>query len=557
MGKKRLDVLLCERGMVESRQRAQALIMSGLVFMGDQRMDKAGMAVDESAELRIRGQELTYVSRGGLKLEKAMKTFPIRLQGAVCGDIGASTGGFTDCMLQNGAEKVYAVDVGYGQLAWKLRSDPRVVCLERTNARYLTHEQVPDALDFASVDVSFISLRLILPALRGLLKPGGHVVCLVKPQFEAGREKVGKKGVVREPGVHLEVLERFLLHAAETDFSVKGLTFSPIRGPEGNIEYLGYLSTGAGEACCGDLAALVAESHSTLEGEARLKVVLSPNPYRDRGLKAALRASAILEQGGIETSMCLPFSLDSGSRVELPSQQEFRAMQAELKNADMLICFGGDGTILHAARDAIAHKVPVLGVNMGSVGFMAELEHSELDLLSRVAEKKYTLEPRMMLDVVIRRGKDIVCRDLALNDAVITKGAVARVIDLDVSGDGVPIYDFSGDGVILSTPTGSTAYSMSAGGPIVEPTAENIIVTPICAHALHAKSLVLDRSRVVRVKIGRLSRKSAHLSVDGGRAFKLCSSDVVEVRRSKCVTQVVRLTQRSFYEIINQKLGRG
>ena len=266
MGKKRLDVLLCERGMVESRQRAQALIMSGLVFMGDQRMDKAGMAVDESAELRIRGQELTYVSRGGLKLEKAMKTFPIRLQGAVCGDIGASTGGFTDCMLQNGAEKVYAVDVGYGQLAWKLRSDPRVVCLERTNARYLTHEQVPDALDFARVDVSFISLRLILPALRGLLKPGGHVVCLVKPQFEAGREKVGKKGVVREPGVHLEVLERFLLHAAEADFSVKGLTFSPIRGPEGNIEYLGYLSTGAGEACCGDLAALVAESHSTLEG---------------------------------------------------------------------------------------------------------------------------------------------------------------------------------------------------------------------------------------------------------------------------------------------------
>ena len=288
-----------------------------------------------------------------------------------------------------------------------------------------------------------------------------------------------------------------------------------------------------------------------------MKVVLSPNPYRDRGLKAALRASAILEQGGIETCMCLPFSLDSGSRVELPSQQEFRAMQAELKNADVLICFGGDGTILHAALDAIAHKVPVLGVNMGSVGFMAELEHSELDLLSRVAEKKYTLEPRMMLDVVIRRGKDIVCRDLALNDAVITKGAVARVIDLDVSGDGVPIYDFSGDGVILSTPTGSTAYSMSAGGPIVEPTAENIIVTPICAHALHAKSLVLDRSRVVRVKIGRLSRKSAHLSVDGGRAFKLCSSDVVEVRRSKCVTQVVRLTQRSFYEIINQKLGRG
>ena len=188
---------------------------------------------------------------------------------------------------------------------------------------------------------------------------------------------------------------------------------------------------------------------------------------------------------------------------------------------------------------------------------MAELEHSELDCLSKVVQGKYTLEPRMMLDVLVRRGKDIVYRDLALNDAVITKGAVARVIDLNVCGDGIPIYAFSGDGVILSTPTGSTAYSMSAGGPIVEPTAENVIVTPICAHALHAKSLVLDRSRVVQVKIGRMSRKSAHLSVDGGRAFRLSSNDLVEVQRSKSITRVVRLTHRSFYEIMNQKLGRG
>jgi len=207
------------------------------------------------------------VSRGGLKLEKAMKTWPIILNGTICGDIGASTGGFTDCMLQNGAVKVYSVDVGYGQLAWSLRSDERVVCLERTNARYLTHEQVPDELDFASVDVSFISLKLILPALRGLLKPDGQVVCLVKPQFEAGKEKVGKKGVVRDPAVHLEVLEHFLEHAREADFTVKDITFSPIKGPEGNIEYLGWLSAGAGEDYTGDLKALVADSHEGLEGE--------------------------------------------------------------------------------------------------------------------------------------------------------------------------------------------------------------------------------------------------------------------------------------------------
>lgn len=265
-GKTRLDVLLVDRGLLESRQKAQAIIMSGQVFVNQQRVDKPGTAVPDDAQIEVRGG-LRYVSRGGLKLEKAMASFPIALDGTVCADIGASTGGFTDCMLQNGAAKVYAVDVGYGQLAWSLRSDPRVVCLERTNARFLTREQVPDPLDFASVDVSFISLKLILPALRGLLKEGGQAVCLVKPQFEAGREKVGKKGVVRDPAVHQEVLENFLLNAKESDFTVIGITYSPIRGPEGNIEYLGYLRCGAEpEQAPFDLTALVAESHQILCG---------------------------------------------------------------------------------------------------------------------------------------------------------------------------------------------------------------------------------------------------------------------------------------------------
>lgn len=268
MAKKRLDVLLCERGLMESRQKAQAVIMAGQVYVAGQKVEKAGAPVEENAEVEVRGKTLAYVSRGGLKLEKAMQTFPIQLAGAICGDIGASTGGFTDCMLQNGASKVYAVDVGYGQLAWSLRSDERVICMERTNARYLTHEQIPDELDFASIDVSFISLRLILPAVRGLLKPDGHVVCLVKPQFEAGKEKVGKKGVVRDPKVHLEVLEQFLVNAREADFTVKDMTFSPVRGPEGNIEYLGFLSAGASNnEWSGDLGALVEASHNALEKE--------------------------------------------------------------------------------------------------------------------------------------------------------------------------------------------------------------------------------------------------------------------------------------------------
>lgn len=263
--KKRLDVVLVERGVLESRQKAQAVIMAGEIFVNGQRVDKPGTPVADEAKIEMRGNTLRYVSRGGLKLEKAMETFPIRLDGAICGDIGASTGGFTDCMLQNGAVKVYAVDVGYGQLAWSLRIDERVVCLERTNARYLTHAEVPDQLDFASVDVSFISLKLILPALRGLLRPGGQVACLVKPQFEAGKEKVGKKGVVRDPEVHLEVLEHFLEHAKEADFTVLGITYSPIRGPEGNIEYLGYLRTGAEPGEDMDLKALVAASHADLK----------------------------------------------------------------------------------------------------------------------------------------------------------------------------------------------------------------------------------------------------------------------------------------------------
>lgn len=287
-----------------------------------------------------------------------------------------------------------------------------------------------------------------------------------------------------------------------------------------------------------------------------MKVVLSPNPYRDRGLKAALRAQEILNANDVETVLCLPFSLEQNGHHDLPKDLNCGNIQEELKDAAMLICFGGDGTILHAARDANSHKVPILGVNMGSVGFMAELEHSELDMLSRLGQQKYRIESRMMLDVRVHRGREVLHRDLALNDAVITKGAVARVIDLAVRGDGVHIYDYSGDGVILASPTGSTAYSMSAGGPLVEPTSENILVTPICAHSLHAKPLVMGRNRVVTVRIGKLSRKTAYLSVDGGRAVKLCGGDSVEVRRSKSVTRLVRLTDHSFYEIINQKLGR-
>ena len=246
--KKRLDVELVDRGLVQSRERAKVVIMEGLVYVNGQKSDKAGTPVKEDDRIEVRGETLRYVSRGRKKLEKAMQVFPVVLEGCTCMDIGASTGGFTDCMLQNGAVKVYAVDVGYGQLAWSLRTDERVVNLERTNIRYITEEQVPQPVDFISVDVSFISLTLVLPVAHRLLKDGAQMVCLVKPQFEAGKDKVGKKGVVRDPQIHREVIRKVIDCAAELGFWVRGLDFSPIKGPEGNIEYLLFLQKPQQEA---------------------------------------------------------------------------------------------------------------------------------------------------------------------------------------------------------------------------------------------------------------------------------------------------------------------
>ena len=265
MSKIRIDILVHQKGLAESRERAQAEIMSGKVFVNGQRVDKPGTSVDEDSDIELRGTSLEFVSRGGLKLQKALKHFGVNPEGKVCIDCGASTGGFTDCLLKGGAVKVYAVDVGYGQLAWTIRNDPRVVTMERTNIRYVTREHIPEPIDLAVIDVSFISLKIVFPAVRQLLKPDGEVVCLIKPQFEAGKDKVGKKGVVRDKAVHAEVLENFLTYATENGFTVKDITFSPIKGPEGNIEYLGHLGGGTAEKI--DIASIVDASHGELDTE--------------------------------------------------------------------------------------------------------------------------------------------------------------------------------------------------------------------------------------------------------------------------------------------------
>ena len=264
--KERLDVLLVSLGLAESRSKAQATIMAGEVYVNGQKADKSGMEVDITSNVEVRGSACPYVSRGGLKLEKALRNFGVDPTGYVCSDSGASTGGFTDCLLQQGASKVFAIDVGYGQLAWKIRNDPRVVVMERTNIRYVTPEDLGQPLDLSVIDVSFISLSLVLPVVKTLLKPTGQVLCLIKPQFEAGKDKVGKKGVVRDAAVHEEVLQNFISLAKSLGFTIRNLTFSPVKGPEGNIEFLAHLSLQPGEDSYTAPGDLVTQAHAALKG---------------------------------------------------------------------------------------------------------------------------------------------------------------------------------------------------------------------------------------------------------------------------------------------------
>ena len=283
-------------------------------------------------------------------------------------------------------------------------------------------------------------------------------------------------------------------------------------------------------------------------------VILTPNPYRDRNFQTVREAMGILKDAGMNPRLCLPFEVDRS--YELPKDLRFSKLDRELPNADMVICFGGDGTILHMAKTATRKGIPILGVNIGTMGFMAELEATELGELKRLATGDYTTDGRMMLDVTVQRDRDIIFHDICLNDAVITKGAVARIVHLAVKCDGVEAMECGGDGIIVATPTGSTAYSLSAGGPIVEPEARNIIITPICAHDVGSRAIVASDKRVVTVSMVRNARRNAYVSVDGGKAFRLNMGDVVTVKKSHLETKLIRLKDRSFYDVVNAKFKR-
>ena len=280
-------------------------------------------------------------------------------------------------------------------------------------------------------------------------------------------------------------------------------------------------------------------------------VILTPNPYRDKNFQTVRTAMKVLKDAGMEPKLCLPFEVDRS--YELPKDLRFHKLDRELQNAELVICFGGDGTILHMAKAATRKNVPILGVNIGTMGFMAELESTELDQLARLANDDYTLDKRMMLDVIVQRDRDIIFHDIGLNDVVITKGAIARIAHLAVKCDGVEAMQCGGDGIIVATPTGSTAYSLSAGGPIVEPEANNILITPICAHDVMSRCIVASDKRVITVELVHNARRNAYLSVDGGKALRLNMGDVTTIRRSNLETKLVRLKDRSFYDVVNMK----
>lgn len=280
-------------------------------------------------------------------------------------------------------------------------------------------------------------------------------------------------------------------------------------------------------------------------------VILTPNPYRDRNFQTVRAAMKVLKDAGMEPKLCLPFEVDRS--YELPKDLRFHKLDRELQNAELVVCFGGDGTILHMAKAATRKNVPILGVNIGTMGFMAELEATELDQLAKLANDEYTLDKRMMLDVIVQRDRDIIFHDIGLNDVVITKGAIARIAHLAVKCDGVEAMQCGGDGIIVATPTGSTAYSLSAGGPIVEPGANNILITPICAHDVMSRCIVASDKRVITVELVHNARRNAYLSVDGGKALRLNMGDVATVRRSNLETKLVRLKDRSFYDVVNMK----
>jgi TlyA family rRNA methyltransferase/putative hemolysin len=523
---KRLDVALVERGLCESREKAKRAIMAGMVRVNDHPAHKASDSIKDSDALAlVEGEK--YVSRGGLKLEHALRAFQVNVTHVHAADLGASTGGFTDCLLQHGAERVYAVDVGHGQLAWRLRRDPRVVVMEKTNARYVTPASFPPPfrpVDLAVIDCSFISLRKILPPAVALVKGSGKIIALVKPQFEAGKAEADKgAGVIRDPAIHERVIRELRAFVAgQPELTWSAETESPLAGPAGNKEFL-----------------------VLIEKTGNRRIGLIANSEKSSCRKLVREAAELIRDS--RRDVLTDTATGRLADLDVPTYPDAAAVS---KEADLLMIFGGDGTMLRVAREIAGSRTPMLGINAGGLGFLTDVQAHQLPLaLEELWSGQTVLEKRPLIEAMNETWSD-----RALNDFVITRGCSPRLIELEVAVDGEMLTVYRCDGLIVCSPTGSTAYSLAAGGAVVAPAAEVFTLTPICPHTLSNRSVIVSLDSIVTVRV--LSRHvETILTADGQQPRPLAEGDMITIRRSKHEISLLHLAGSSFFETLRRKLG--
>jgi NAD+ kinase len=539
----RLDVLLVERGLAESQKKAQSMILAGEVEVDGQKAEKAGIALAETCHIAVRSRSEKYASRGGLKLEGALEEFNVQAGGLVCLDIGSSTGGFADCLLQRGASRVYAVDVNTDQLAWKLRKDERVVAV-RKNAKALEAADLPERADLIVVDVSFISVRRVLPGAIACAKQSAEFLILVKPQFELGREDVGEGGIVRDAAMQERAVEMVTAEARRLGLAVMGVAPSRLPGMEGNQEYfLHARKSGWARVEFGD--SMPTPPNYKIIGifsRPRKAVVAEVVP----GLLEWLNARGVTAVYDGETACCLNGHIEGTPRQKIVEQ------------ADLLLALGGDGTILAAAREAAPHAVPILPINLGGLGFLTSFTRDELyPALEDALAGRAAISERVMLLAERVHGEAVLTQQRVLNDAVLHKGAQGRMIEMELHIDGGFVCRYRADGLIVATPTGSTAYSMSAGGPIVEPRVESIQITPICPHTLSDRPVVVHDSSKIELRFMGDGSESVFLTMDGQIGVPMQQGDRVWITRATERLKLIHPPKKSYFEILRNKLKWG
>lgn len=524
----RLDKELVLRGIISGRERAKEEIAAGNVKINGKVCTKASTAVQPEDELSC-DPGLKFVSRGGEKLAAAVKAFALDIAGKVCMDVGASTGGFTDCMLQNGAAYVYAVDVGTDQLVQSLREDARVCSMEQQNIRTLEEGLLQNGKpSFVASDVSFISLRLVLPHIYRLSAPDAEVVCLIKPQFEAGKEHLSKRGVVTDEKVRKRVCKEISDFAQSLGFAVLDLCTSPVTGPEGNVEYLLHLRK-------------------------NLRVMLVPNMSKPGVTGLIPRLLDTLREDGYGVVIQPDFAQYLEKEGLNGQNFEVGLLSEKLSGCDLLIVAGGDGTIIEYSRAAAdAHK-PILGINVGRLGFLSGLEPDGLAMLKNLKTGQYATEHRRFLSIEHRKADGSMAEYLALNDLVVSNGNRSTIVDINIFCDGAPVNSYRADGVIVSSPTGSTAYALAAGGPIIHPEIDCFSVTPICPHSLANRAILFPGDSVVTIRMSPSNRHPMFVTCDGCDAVEFEEQDVMEVRLSQVGIDLLNLTGTAFYERINEK----